>query len=147
LFIEPTKQLFFIGFGLIGLWLMVKFLYGSLSRVVIYFDANCEVTITKYLLNSKYASTKLTHPDLYLLPARSFSFVPFARSLQLQTKSQKCSIAQLLTPAENNWLKSEIASYLVGIASAVKMSTARWSDCTRSLSKSKNKASSGSASG
>jgi eukaryotic-like serine/threonine-protein kinase len=120
LFIEPTKQLFFIGFGLVGLWLMVKFLYGSLSRVVIYFDADCEVKITKYLLNSKYASTKLTHPDLYLVPARSFSFVPFARSLQLRTKSQKCLIARLLTPAENNWLKSEIASYLVGRASAMK---------------------------
>jgi eukaryotic-like serine/threonine-protein kinase len=120
LFIDPNKLLFFIGFGLIGLWLMVKFLYGSLSRVVIYFDADCEVKITKYLLNSKYASTKLTHPDLYLVPARSFSFVPFARSLQLRTKGQKCLIAQLLTPAENNWLKSEIASYLVDVASAVK---------------------------
>jgi eukaryotic-like serine/threonine-protein kinase len=120
LFIDPNKLLFFIGFGLIGLWLMVKFLYGSLSRVVIYFDADCEVKITKYLLNSKYASTKLTHPDLYLVPARSFSFVPFARSLQLRTKGQKCLIAQLLTPAENNWLKSEITSYLVDVASAVK---------------------------
>ncbi len=120
LFIEPTKLLFFIGFGLVGLWLMVKFLYGSLSRVVIYFDANCKVMITKYLLNSKYASTELTYPSLYLAPARSFSFLPFARSLQLRAKGKKCLIAQLLTPAENSWLKSEITCYLVDLASVVK---------------------------
>jgi hypothetical protein len=96
---------------------MVKFLYGALSQVVIYFDADREVNITKYLLKSKYASVKLTHPDLYLACTIAFSFVPFTRLLQLKTKSQKYSIAQLLTPAENDWLRSEIASYLASVAS------------------------------
>jgi eukaryotic-like serine/threonine-protein kinase len=128
LFIDPTKQLFFIGFGIVGLWLMVKFLYGSLSRVVIQFDGyspratlrECKVTITKYLLNSKYEYKNFT-ADLYLVSnlatAIAFAFVPFGHSLQLQTKSQKYSIAQLLTPAENSWLKDEIASYIANITS------------------------------
>jgi eukaryotic-like serine/threonine-protein kinase len=108
LFLDPAKQLFFIGFGLVGLWLMVKFLYGSLSRVTIYFDADREVTVTKYLFSSKYSSVKLTNVSAIV----NFALTPFARSIQVQSKSQKCSIAQLLTPAENNWLKSEIISFI-----------------------------------
>jgi eukaryotic-like serine/threonine-protein kinase len=108
LFLDPAKQLFFIGFGLVGLWLMVKFLYGSLSRVTIYFDTNQEVLITKYLLGSKYSNVKLTNVSAVI----AFTFTPFARSLRLLSKGNKYSIAQLLSPAENNWLKSEISSYL-----------------------------------
>jgi eukaryotic-like serine/threonine-protein kinase len=108
LFLDPAKQLFFIGFGLVGLWLMVKFLYGSLSRVTIYFDANQEVLINKYLLSSKYSSVKLMNVSA----AISFSLTPFARSLQLRGKGDKYSIAQLLSTTENNWLKSEIENYI-----------------------------------
>ena len=109
LFLDPAKQLFFIGFGLVGLWLMVKLLYGSLSRVTIDFDANQEVLITKYLLSSKYSNVKLSDD---VSAAIAFTFTPFARSFQLRSKGNKYSIAQLLSPAENNWLKSEINSYL-----------------------------------
>jgi eukaryotic-like serine/threonine-protein kinase len=115
LFIDPTKQMFFIGFGIVGLWLMARFLYATLSRVVIRFDRDRAVTITKDLLGSKYAEKKLTI-DRSLAAKVAFAFLPFCESIQLRTKSQKCSIAQLLTPAENDWLKSEIASYLNGVA-------------------------------
>lgn len=108
LFLDPAKQLFFIGFGFVGLWLMVKFLYGSLSLVTIYLDANKEVLITKYLLNSKYSNVKLTNVST----AIAFALTPFARSLQLRDKGKKYSIAQLLSPAENIWLKSEIDNYI-----------------------------------
>ena len=108
LFLDPAKQLFFIGFGVVGLWLMVKFLYGSLSLVTIYFDANKEVLVTKYLLNSKYSNVKLTNVST----AIAFALTPFARSLQLRGKGKKYSIAQLLSSAENNWLKSEIDNYI-----------------------------------
>ncbi len=104
LFLDPAKQLFFIGFGLVGLWLMVKFLYASLSRVTIYFDANQEVLVNKYLLSSKYSSVKLTNVSAGI----AFTLTPFARSLQLRGKGNKYSIAQLLSPVENKWLKSEI---------------------------------------
>jgi polynucleotide 5'-kinase involved in rRNA processing len=87
---------------------MVKFLDGSLSRAVIDFDANREVTITKYLLNSKYLSVKLTDISIKI----AFKFTPCARLLQFQSKGKKYSIEQLLTPAENNWLKSEIISFI-----------------------------------
>ena len=108
LFLDPAKQLFFIGFGFVGLWLMVKFLYGSLSLVTIYLDANKEVLVTKYLLNSKYSNVKLTNVST----AIAFALTPFARSLQLRDKGKKYSIAQLLSPAENSWLKSEIDNYI-----------------------------------
>jgi hypothetical protein len=108
LFLDPAKQLFFIGFGLVGLWLMVKFLYGSLSRVTIYFDANKEVLVNKYLLGSKYSSIKLTD----ISAAIAFTVTPFARLFQLRGKGKKYSIAHLLSPAENNWLKSEIENYI-----------------------------------
>ena len=108
LFLDPAKQLFFIGFGLVGLWLMVKFLYGSLSLVTIYLDENKEVLVTKYLLLSKYSSLKLTNVSSLI----AFALTPFARSLQLRGKGKKYSIAQLLSPAENNWLKSEIDHYI-----------------------------------
>ena len=77
LFLDPAKQLFFIGFGFVGLWLMVKFLYESLSLVTICLDANKEVLITKYLLNSKYSNVKLTNVST----AIAFASTPFARSL------------------------------------------------------------------
>jgi eukaryotic-like serine/threonine-protein kinase len=108
LFLDPAKQLFFIGFGLVGLWLMVKFLYGSLSRVTIYFDANKEVVVNKYLLSSKYSSIKLTD----ISAAIAFTVTPSARLFQLRGKGKKYSIAHLLSPAENNWLKSEIENYI-----------------------------------
>jgi eukaryotic-like serine/threonine-protein kinase len=108
LLLDPAKQLFFIGFGLLGLWLMVKFLYGSLLRVTIYFDANQEVIVNKYLLGSKYSSVKLT--DVFATTA--FTLTPFARTFQLRSKGKKYSIAHLLSPAENNWLKSEIENYI-----------------------------------
>jgi eukaryotic-like serine/threonine-protein kinase len=108
LFLDPAKQLFFIGFGLVGLWLMVKFLYGSLSRVTIYFDANKEVLVNKYLLGSKYSSIKLTD----ISAAIAFTVTPFARLFQLRGKGKKYSIAYLLSPAENNWLKSETENYI-----------------------------------
>jgi eukaryotic-like serine/threonine-protein kinase len=38
LFIDPAKQLFLMGFGLVGLWLLVIFLYGSLSRTIVCFE-------------------------------------------------------------------------------------------------------------
>ena len=108
LFLDPAKQLFFIGFGLVGLWLMVKFLYGSLSRVTIYFDASTEVLVNKYLLGSKYSSIKM----IDISASITFTFTPFARLFELRSKSKKYSIAQLLSPAENNWLKSEIENYV-----------------------------------
>ncbi|WP_310427106.1 serine/threonine-protein kinase [Chamaesiphon sp. VAR_48_metabat_135_sub] len=117
LFLDPAKQLFFISFGLVGLSLMVKFLYGSFSRVVIYFDADREVTVTKYLFSNKYSSVKLTNVSAIV----NFALTPFARSIQVQSKSQKCSIAQLLTPAENNWLKSEIISFIDFETAALKL--------------------------
>jgi eukaryotic-like serine/threonine-protein kinase len=108
LFLDPAKQLFFIGFGLVGLWLMVKFLYGSLSRVTICFDASTEVLVNKYLLSSKYSSIKMTNVSASI----AFTFTPFARLFELRSKGKKYSIAQLLSPAENNWLKSEIENYI-----------------------------------
>jgi eukaryotic-like serine/threonine-protein kinase len=108
LFLDPAKQLFFIGFGLVGLWLMVKFLYGSLSRVTICFDDSTEVLVNKYLIGSKYSSIKMTNASASI----SFIFTPFARSFELRSKSKKYSIAQLLSSAENNWLKSEVESYV-----------------------------------
>jgi hypothetical protein len=90
------------------LWLMVKFLYGSLSRVTIYFDANKEVVVNKYLLSSKYSSIKLTD----ISAAIAFTVTPSARLFQLRGKGKKYSIAHLLSPAENNWLKSEIENYI-----------------------------------
>jgi eukaryotic-like serine/threonine-protein kinase len=111
LFIDPAKQLFFIGFGLAGLGLMVKFVYGALSRVTIYFDEDRAVRIGKHLFGREYFQKSLTNLHT-LSPAIAFSLTPFARSLQLHERGKKYSIAQLLTPAENNWLKSEIESYL-----------------------------------
>jgi eukaryotic-like serine/threonine-protein kinase len=112
LFIDPTKQLFFIGFGLAGLWLMVKFIYGAFSGVIIYFDADLEVTIGKHIFRNEYFREKFANIDRIRPTTIAFSLIPFARSIQIQTKRKKYSIAQLLTPAENNWLKSEIDSYL-----------------------------------
>jgi eukaryotic-like serine/threonine-protein kinase len=110
LFIEPAKQLFFIGFGIVGLWLMVKFSYGSLSRVDISFDSR-KLTIVKYMFGSQYF-----HQEVEDSGIRSslivFSAIPFANLLQLRSISQRYSIAELLTPAENNWLRSEISSYI-----------------------------------
>lgn len=108
LFLDPAKQLFFIGFGLVGLWLMVKFLYGALSRVTICFDASTEVLVNKYLLGSKYSIIKITNVSA----STTFTFTPFARSFELRSKGKKYSIAQLLSPAENNWLKSEVENYV-----------------------------------
>jgi eukaryotic-like serine/threonine-protein kinase len=110
LFIDPAKQLFFASFGLIGLWLMVKFAYGSLERVSIYFDTH-DLTIVKYMFGKEYFRQRLTNVG-DLKTRLAFSIVPFARSIQLQNRGRKYSIAQLLTPAENNWLKSEIMSYV-----------------------------------
>ncbi len=110
LFIDPAKQLFFAGFGLVGLWLMVKFAYGSLERVNICFDAH-DLTIVKYIFGKEYFRQRLTNFS-DLKTRVSFSIVPFARSIQLQNRGRKYSIAQLLSPAENNWLKSEIMNYV-----------------------------------
>jgi eukaryotic-like serine/threonine-protein kinase len=110
LFIAPANQWFFAGFGLVGLWLMVKFAYGSLERVNIYFDAH-DLTIVKHMFGREYFRQRLTNVgDLKTRVA--FSVVPFARSIQIQNRGEKYSIAQLLTPAENNWLRSEIISYI-----------------------------------
>jgi eukaryotic-like serine/threonine-protein kinase len=110
LFLDPAKQLFFIGFGLVGLWLMVKFAYGTLERVNIYFDAK-DLTIVKYMFSQEYFRKRLTNVgDLKTKVASSL--VPFARSIQLQNRGKKYPIAQLLTPTENEWLRSEVNSYL-----------------------------------
>jgi eukaryotic-like serine/threonine-protein kinase len=108
LFLDPTRQLSFTGFGLIGLWLMVTFLYGSLSRITINFDANKDVIISKYLLGRKYLNAKLTNVST----VKAFTVNPFNCSLEFQSQNRTYSIATLLSPAENNWLKSEISSYL-----------------------------------
>jgi eukaryotic-like serine/threonine-protein kinase len=111
LFLDPAKQLFFIGFGIVGLWLVVKFLYGALERVDIYFDADRSITISKQIFGKEYFHRRLT--NIQNLTTRiSFSPIPFAQPLQLRIKHQKYSIALLLTPAENNWLKSEISTYI-----------------------------------
>jgi eukaryotic-like serine/threonine-protein kinase len=110
LFIDPAKQLFFAGFGLVGLWLMVKFAYGSLERVNIYFDDR-DLTIVKHMFGREYLRQRLTNVG-ELKASTAFSIVPFARSIQLQNRGKKYPIAQLLTPAENNWLRSEIDSYI-----------------------------------
>jgi eukaryotic-like serine/threonine-protein kinase len=110
LFIAPASQWFFAGFGLVGLWLMVKFAYGTLERVNIYFDGE-DLTIVKHLSGQEYCSQRLTNVG-DLKTRLAFSVVPFARSIQLQNRGKKYSIAELLTPAENNWLKSEIISYI-----------------------------------
>jgi eukaryotic-like serine/threonine-protein kinase len=110
LFIAPANQWFFAGFGLVGLWLMVKFAYGSLERVNIYFDAE-DLTIVKHMFGKEYSRKRLTNIG-ELKTSMAFSLVPFARSIQLQNRGQKYSIAQLLAPAENEWLKSEIISYI-----------------------------------
>jgi eukaryotic-like serine/threonine-protein kinase len=110
LFIAPASQWFFAGFGLVGLWLMVKFAYGTLERVNIYFDGE-DLTIVKHLSGQEYCRQRLTNVG-DLKTRLAFSIVPFARSIQLQNRGKKYSIAELLTPAENNWLKSEIISYI-----------------------------------
>ncbi len=110
LFIAPASQWFFAGFGLGGLWLMVKFAYGSLERVNIYFDDR-DLTIVKHIFGREYFRQRLTNVS-DLKTRLAFSIVPFARSIQLQNRGKKYSIAQLLAPAENNWLKSEIMSYV-----------------------------------
>jgi eukaryotic-like serine/threonine-protein kinase len=122
LFLDPAKQFFFIGFGLVGLWLMVKLAYGTLERVNIYFD-NADITIVKQIFGQEYYRQRLTVVrDLRTRVA--FSIVPFARSIQfdrsiqLHNRGKRYSIAQLLAPAENNWLKSEIDRYLNLTASA-----------------------------
>ncbi len=110
LFIEPAKQLFFIGFGIVGLWLMVKFSYGSLSRVDINFDSR-KLTIVKYMFGSQYFHKEVE--DIGLLSSVIvFSTIPFARLLQVRSRYYRSSISELLTPAENNWLRSEISSYI-----------------------------------
>jgi hypothetical protein len=70
------------------------------------------VTIGKHIFRNDYFHTKFANIDRIRATKIAFSLIPFARSLQIQTKRKKYSIAQLLTPAENNWLKSEIDSYL-----------------------------------
>jgi eukaryotic-like serine/threonine-protein kinase len=119
LFIDPAKQLFLIGFGLVGLWLMVIFLYGALSRTIVCFDRDREILIKKQLLGSEYYRQQVTGIDLDRSVAIAFSFTSFTRSLQLRSNRKKYSIAQLLAPAENNWLKSEISSYLLRAASGI----------------------------
>jgi eukaryotic-like serine/threonine-protein kinase len=110
LFIEPAKQLFFIGFGSVGLWLMVKFSYGSRSRVHLSFD-NRKLTISKYMFGSQYFHKEVD--DIGILSSLIvFSAIPFASLLQLRSISKRYSIAELLTPAENNWLRSEISGYI-----------------------------------
>ena len=110
LFIDPAKQLFFASFGLMGLWLMVKFAYGSLERVNIYFDAH-DLTIVKHMFDREYFRQRLTNVG-NLKTRVAFSVVPFTRSIQLQNRGRKYSIAQLLALSENNWLISEINSYI-----------------------------------
>jgi eukaryotic-like serine/threonine-protein kinase len=123
LFLDPTKQLFFVGFGLVGLWLMVKLAYGTLERVDIYFDTD-EVSISKHIFGREYDRQRLTIVR-DLTTSIAFSIVPFTRSLQfdrsiqLHNHGKKYPLAQLLAPAENMWLKSEIDRYLVSIAAAV----------------------------
>ena len=110
LFIDPGKQFFFVGFGLIGLWLMVKFLYGALSRVKIDFSDR-KLTITKYMLAREYFRKEVE--DVRGLSSLIvFSALPFTQLLQLKSIDRRYSIAELLTPAENHWLRSEISSYI-----------------------------------
>jgi eukaryotic-like serine/threonine-protein kinase len=123
LFLDPTKQLFFVGFGLVGLWLMVKLAYGTLERVNIYFDTE-GILISKQIFGREYDRQKLTIVR-DLTTSAAFSIVPFTRSLQfdrsiqLHNRGKKYPLAQLLSLAENMWLKSEIDRYLVSIAAAV----------------------------
>jgi hypothetical protein len=78
-----------------------------------------EILIKKQLLGSEYDRQQVTGIDLDRSVAIAFSFTPFARSIQIRSKRKKYSIVQLLTPAENNWLKSEINSYLLRAASCI----------------------------
>ncbi|WP_295619613.1 hypothetical protein [Chamaesiphon sp. GL140_3_metabinner_50] len=96
---------------------MVKFAYGSLERVNICFNPH-DITIVKYMFGKEYFRKRLTNIG-DLKTRLAFSIVPFARSIQLQNRGKKYSIAQLLAPAENSWLQSEIISYILAI-SAIK---------------------------
>ena len=111
LFIDPAKQLFFIGFGIIGLWLMVKFLYGALSRVIICFEADRQLTIIKSMFGLEYNRKKVSNITS-VSSLITFAAIPFAQLLQLKISHERYSIAELLTPAENDWLISEIRNYV-----------------------------------
>jgi eukaryotic-like serine/threonine-protein kinase len=117
LYLDPTKQLFFSGFGLAGLWLMVKLAYGTLERTNIYFDTD-KVAISKQIFGQKYY-----RKQLYLVSnLRSkivVSLIPFARSIELHERNERYALAHLLTSGENIWLKGEIDRYLVGVAAPV----------------------------
>jgi hypothetical protein len=78
-----------------------------------------EILIKKQLLGSEYYRQQVTGIDRDRSVAIAFSFTSFTRSIQLRSNRKKYSIAQLLAPAENNWLKSEITSYLLRAASGV----------------------------
>jgi eukaryotic-like serine/threonine-protein kinase len=111
LFLDPAKQLFFIGFGLVGLWLMTNFLYGALERIKIYFDTDGSLNIRRYMFGKQHINLRVT--NISSLRTRiSFAWLPFTQTLQLKINRSKHSIAILRSLAENEWLKSEIDHYI-----------------------------------
>jgi eukaryotic-like serine/threonine-protein kinase len=108
LFIASTSQLFFIGFGSIGLWLFVQFLYGAYSSVTIDIDRQRNSTmISKSIFKSNY-DRKTFDLQYTILTRNKFILIPFSTPLQIEFAKNKYTIATLLTSQENHWLWSEI---------------------------------------
>jgi hypothetical protein len=94
-----------------GLSLMANFLYGTLERIEIYFDADESIDIRRQIFGRQYLKLRITNASS-LRTKISFAWLPFTQTLQLKIKRQKHLIAILRTPDENKWLKSEIDNYI-----------------------------------
>jgi eukaryotic-like serine/threonine-protein kinase len=106
LVIDQTKQVFFIGYGLVGLWLFVQWCYGVLSKIKITIKGNA-VFITKVLPKSKGIQKEFSLADASWRRQLALPRFPFY--------SYQYHIASFLTPAERHWLLSEIDAFTDGL--------------------------------
>jgi eukaryotic-like serine/threonine-protein kinase len=105
LMIAPGKQLFFIIYGLIGVWLFVQWCYGVLTKVTINIQNN-NVSITKALPKSPAAKQEFLIVDSSWRRQLALARFPY---------NYRSRIGSFLPPAERHWLLSEIDAFIDGL--------------------------------
>lgn len=119
LFIQPSNLLAFGVYGLFCLWILTKFLYGTLSRTKLEIDSST-LRLQKWLLGSLYQNSYGCTPDIYAaklggvslpLKIKSFTFCV------LRSKRLNYEFGGFLTQAEKEWLMEEISIFLERVRS------------------------------
>ncbi|HEY9666739.1 MAG TPA: serine/threonine protein kinase, partial [Coleofasciculaceae cyanobacterium] len=116
LFIEPSRILIFIGFALIGLWMLRAFLYSALSSTQIEIDPH-NFRIQKWLLGWRYENIQGYTANIKQVNQHVIA-EPLTRTLVtvcvLKSKSRQHDFGLLLTQWEKDWLVEQIRYALFG---------------------------------